>query len=76
MCCVGCCLCTKAGCYQDKNQVVYYSKSNQVNQDFGAMREINGSNPNPREFLGEGEVQKMEREERELLAGPKTGTIL
>ena len=75
---IGCCFCTKAGCYQDKDAVEYYVGGGaRVSQDFGAMRNtVNGSDPNPRAFMKEGEVNKMEREERQLLAGPKTGTIM
>ena len=41
---IGCCFCTKAGCYQDKEAIEYYVGGGaRVSQDFDAMRPVNGS---------------------------------
>ena len=36
LCCIGCCYCTKLGCYQDEDKVVYYvgSSASRVSPDF------------------------------------------
>ena len=41
---IGCCACTKSGCYQDKEAVEYYVGGGaRVSQDFDAKRAVNGS---------------------------------
>ena len=71
---IGCCFCTKAGCYQDKEAIEYYVGGGaRVSQDFDAMRPVNGSDAGFSDKNGQAMrgVASEERQAQEELAGGK-----
>ena len=71
LCMVGCCGCTKAGCYQDKDKVVYYVPGKEGNGGFDQMRAVNGSDGGPGVSGRYNGVAQMERQEAANVAGSK-----